>query len=398
MFPRGLSVPPTILKPSPLCPGPFRNLAVSIVNDAPPLPGLGRVQNLDSSPSPASSMSSSSESVFRPSSVSCVPLEIERKREKERGKTIKIRGTEVKGDGSFCFPSTHLPSLQTGTGGARNIGNASAVHSSGRLLAGASFCPQTGRAVVFVHARGSRPIGIIIHLSTDFEIGHPLSGRHPRYVNLLERCVGLASGLRVLLEVDVLVRVMVPRFRVASRQVSVGMGCGRGRQFRPVATLETHVLVRVFLVSARAVAILRVASLQHGSGSGATSGGRIGVQHVLVHVLLALIVAKNRRVVRATALRIRERFIGVGQRAAAIGRIRHAALRQRFEIVVERVGWKRGRLAGIVAISVEVLTARRGQRAWNVEIGRVVLLREHLRHAQSFPLPNTGVYLAELAS
>lgn len=109
--------------------------------------------------------------------------------------------------------------------------------------------------------------------------------------------------------------------------------------------------------------------------------------------------AEDRRVVRATALSIRERFrIGVGQRAAAIGRVRHAALRQRFEIVVERVGRKRGRLAGIVAVSLEVLTARRGEGARYVEVGRVVLLREHLRHAQSFPLPNTCVYLAELAS
>lgn len=73
MFPRGLSVPPTILKPSPLCPGPFKNRAVRMVNETPLLPGLGRVQNFDSSPSPDSSMSSSSESLLSPSSVSCGP-------------------------------------------------------------------------------------------------------------------------------------------------------------------------------------------------------------------------------------------------------------------------------------------------------------------------------------
>lgn len=119
---------------------------------------------------------------------------------------------------------THLPGLQTGTGGTRNIGDASAVHSSGCLLTRASISSQTGRPFFFIHTRGTRPVGVIVHLSTDFEVGHPLSGRHPRYVNLLERRVRLISMLRVLLEVNVLVRMMIPRLRVAPCQMPVGMG------------------------------------------------------------------------------------------------------------------------------------------------------------------------------
>lgn len=111
---------------------------------------------------------------------------------------------------------------------------------------------------------------------------------------------------------------MVPRLRVASRQMPVGMwGDGR-REFRSVATLETHVLVRVVLMSA-SVAILGIAALQHAPGPRATAGRRgARVQNVLVRVLLAVIVAEDRRVVRAAAPRVRERLVAVaGQRTVA---------------------------------------------------------------------------------
>lgn len=108
---------------------------------------------------------------------------------------------------------------------------------------------------------------------------------------------------------------------------------------------------------------------------------------------------QDRRVVRAAAPRVRERLVAVaGQRAvAAVRRIRHAALCQRLEVVVERVWRKGGRLAGVV-FPVELLTTRRGQGTGNVEIRRVILLREHLGHAQCLPLSDASVYLAEFAS
>lgn len=110
-----------------------------------------------------------------------------------------------------------------------------------------------------------------------------------------------------------------------------------------------------------------------------------------------MIVTQYRRIISAAALRIRERLVVVGQWAAAIRRIWHAALCQRFEIVVERIRWKGSRFARIV-FSVKVLTTRGGQGTGHVEIRRVILLREHFRHAQSLPLSDASVYLTEFAS
>lgn len=153
------------------------------------------------------------------------------------------------------------------------------------------------------------------------------------------------------------------------------------------------------LVMPDRVAVLRVAALQQSSRPGEAARRRAtGVHHVLVDVLVAVIVSEDWRIVRAAVLGVRERFIAVGQRAAAVRRIRHAALREGFQIVVKRVRRQRSRLAGVVAVAAEILAGRRGQRARHVEVRRIVLLREHFGHAQSLPLADSRVYLAELAT
>lgn len=153
------------------------------------------------------------------------------------------------------------------------------------------------------------------------------------------------------------------------------------------------------LVMPDRVAVLRVAALQDAPGPGEAAGRRAaGVHHVLVDVLVAVIVSEDRRVVRAAVLGVRERFVAAGQRAAAVRRVRHAAFREGLQVVLERVRGQRGRLAGVVAVAVEVLAGRRGQRTRHVEVRRVVLLREHLGHAQSLPLADPRVDLAELAA
>lgn len=65
---------------------------------------------------------------------------------------------------------------------------------------------------------------------------------------------------------------------------------------------------------------------------------------------------------------------------------------------MERIRWQGRWFAGVVAIAVEILARRRSQWTGYVEVRRGVLLREHLRYAESFSLSYTSVDLAEFAS
>lgn len=112
-------------------------------------------------------------------------------------------------------------------------------------------------------------------------------------MNLPERGLRLISTLRVLLIMNVLVRMGIPRLRVAPRQVPVRIRRDRRRQLRPVTPLEAHVLVRMILVST-SVAVLGITALQHAPGPRTTTRWRTMEQHVLVRVLLALIVTQHR--------------------------------------------------------------------------------------------------------
>lgn len=79
--------------------------------------------------------------------------------------------------------------------------------------------------------------------------------------------------------------------------------------------------------------------------------------------------------------------------------VRYTALRQGLEVVVEGIGRQRRRLVRVVAVLLEGLTGRRGERTWHVEVGRIVLLRrKYFRHAEGLPLSDARVYLTEFAA
>lgn len=87
------------------------------------------------------------------------------------------------------------------------------------------------------------------------------------------------------------------------------------------------------------------------------------------------------------------------ERAGAMRRIRYTALCQGLEVVMEGIGRQRRRLARVVAVLLEGLTGRRGERTWHIEVGRVVLLlRKNLCYAESLSFPNACINFAELAT
>lgn len=161
-----------------------------------------------------------------------------------------------------------MPSLQVRSRRARNIRDASAVEPLRVLLAGTSVHTQTGRPILLVITSNQRGLGrIIAHLSAELEVGRPLPRRHPGYVYLLERRRRLILGLRVLLEMHVLVR-MLPGLGITPAEVSAHVRAAGGRQVVALtASLKTHVLIGV-IVHAGFGAVLRVAALERRTSPG----------------------------------------------------------------------------------------------------------------------------------
>lgn len=177
-----------------------------------------------------------------------------------------------------------MPSLQVRSRRARNICDAPAVEPLRRPLAGTSVHTQTGWSILLVTANNQRSLGrVITHLSADFKI-RPLSRRHPGYVYLLERRCRLVLGLRVFLEVHVLVRVF-PGLRITPAKVPTHIRAGGSYQVVTLtASLEAYIFVRVIMHTGVG-AVLRVAALEHGTSPRTRQRGP-GERHVLVEILL----------------------------------------------------------------------------------------------------------------
>lgn len=266
---------------------------------------------------------------------------------------------------------------------ARNIRDAPAVELLRVPLAGTPVYTQTRRSILLVAASSQRGLGwVIAHLAADLKVGGPLPRRHSGYVYFLKWRCRLVLALRVLLEVHVLVRVL-PGLGIAPAEVSAHVRAAGGRQVVAL-TLEAYVLVGMIV---HVSAVLRVATLEQWTGPEAR---RRGECHLLVKVLL---------IVGLLGVSEGVSFTYSVERAGAMRGIRYTALRQSLEVVVKGVRRQGRGLARVVAVLLEGLTGRWGERTWHVEAGRVVLLlRKHLRHAEGLPLPDACVYLAKLAA